>query len=69
MRTFTAMWTKSVEPLRRRGRHPATFSLRRAGNSLAHEQQPENNVQRIVLEMLGVTLSADARARALQLPA
>jgi (2R)-ethylmalonyl-CoA mutase len=28
------------------------------------EQQPENNVQRIVLEMLGVTLSADARARA-----
>ncbi len=33
------------------------------------EQQPENNVQRIVLEMLGVTLSADARARALQLPA
>ena len=33
------------------------------------EQQPENNVQRIVLEMLGVTLSADARARAVQLPA
>jgi ethylmalonyl-CoA mutase len=33
------------------------------------EQQPENNVQRIVLEMLGVTLSADARARAMQLPA
>jgi (2R)-ethylmalonyl-CoA mutase len=33
------------------------------------EQQPENNVQRIVLEMLGVTLSADARARAIQLPA
>jgi (2R)-ethylmalonyl-CoA mutase len=33
------------------------------------EQQPENNVQRIVLEMLGLTLSADARARAIQLPA
>ena len=33
------------------------------------EQQPENNVQRIVLEMLGVTLSADTRARAIQLPA
>jgi (2R)-ethylmalonyl-CoA mutase len=33
------------------------------------EAQPENNVQRIVLEMLGVTLSRDARARALQLPA
>jgi (2R)-ethylmalonyl-CoA mutase len=33
------------------------------------EQQPENNVQRIVLEMLGVTLSADARARSIQLPA
>lgn len=33
------------------------------------ESQPENNVQRIVLEMLGVTLSRDARARAVQLPA
>ncbi len=33
------------------------------------EAQPENNVQRIVLEMLGVTLSKNARARALQLPA
>ena len=32
------------------------------------EEQPENNVQRIVLEMLGVTLSKDARARAVQLP-
>jgi (2R)-ethylmalonyl-CoA mutase len=31
--------------------------------------QPENNVQRIVLEMLAVTLSRDARARAVQLPA
>lgn len=33
------------------------------------EQQPENNIIRIVLEALGVTLSKDARARALQLPA
>jgi ethylmalonyl-CoA mutase len=33
------------------------------------EAQPENNVQRIVLEMLGVTLSKGARARAVQLPA
>jgi (2R)-ethylmalonyl-CoA mutase len=33
------------------------------------EAQPENNVQRIVLETLGVTLSKDARARAIQLPA
>ncbi|MDX6287019.1 MAG: ethylmalonyl-CoA mutase [Frankiales bacterium] len=33
------------------------------------EAQPENNIQRIVLEMLGVTLSKNARARAIQLPA
>jgi (2R)-ethylmalonyl-CoA mutase len=33
------------------------------------EAQPENNVPRIVLETLGVTLSRDARARAIQLPA
>ena len=33
------------------------------------EPQPENNVQRIVLEMLGVTLGRNARARAVQLPA
>ena len=33
------------------------------------ESQPENNVQRIVLEALAVTLGRDARARALQLPA
>ncbi|MET0628853.1 MAG: methylmalonyl-CoA mutase family protein, partial [Acidimicrobiia bacterium] len=33
------------------------------------EAQPENNVQRIVLETLGVTLSRDARARSIQLPA
>ncbi|UCH76158.1 MAG: protein meaA [Rhodospirillales bacterium] len=33
------------------------------------EQQPENNVYRILLEMLGVVLSKNARARAIQLPA
>ncbi len=33
------------------------------------ESQPENNVQRIVLEALGVTLGRNARARAIQLPA
>src|SRR5216110_2415926 len=33
------------------------------------ESQPENNIQRIVLEALAVTLSRDARARAIQLPA
>lgn len=33
------------------------------------ESQPENNIARILLEMLGVTLSKDARARAVQLPA
>src|SRR5207253_7002473 len=33
------------------------------------EAQPENNIARIVLEMLAVTLSRDARARAIQLPA
>ncbi len=33
------------------------------------EAQPENNIQRIVLEMLAVTLSRNARARAVQLPA
>ncbi len=33
------------------------------------EQQPENNVYRVLLEMLAVTLSRDARARAVQLPA
>jgi len=33
------------------------------------ESQPENNVQRIVMEMLAVTLGRDARARAVQLPA
>ncbi len=71
MRTFTAMW----DEICRTRYHVEDSSLRRFRygvqvNSLGlTEQQPENNVQRIVLEMLGVTLSADARARAIQLPA
>ena len=71
MRTFTAMWDEICRT--RYGVDDPSFRRFRYGvqvNSLGlTEQQPENNVQRIVLEMLGVTLSADARARALQLPA
>jgi (2R)-ethylmalonyl-CoA mutase len=71
MRTFTAMWDEICrarygveDPSLRRFRYGVQV------NSLGlTEQQPENNVQRIVLEVLGVTLSADARARAIQLPA
>ncbi|HUX04015.1 MAG TPA: protein meaA [Acidimicrobiales bacterium] len=71
MRTFTAMWDEICRT--RYGVDDPTMRRFRYGvqvNSLGlTEQQPENNVQRIVLEMLGVTLSADARARAIQLPA
>ncbi len=71
MRTFTAMWDELCRT--RYAVEDASLRRFRYGvqvNSLGlTEQQPENNVQRIVLEMLGVTLSADARARALQLPA
>ena len=71
MRAFTRMWDRicreryGVEDLKlRRFRYGVQV------NSLGlTEQQPENNVQRIVLETLGVTLSRDARARAMQLPA
>ena len=70
MRAFTQMWDDICrerygvddEKLRR-------FRYGMQVNSLGlTEEQPENNVQRIVLEMLGVTLSKDARARAIQLP-
>ena len=70
MRAFTQMWDRicrerygvTDEKLRR-------FRYGVQVNSLGlTEAQPENNVQRIVLEMLGVTLSRDARARAIQLP-
>lgn len=71
MRTFVQMWEIITrdrygveDPKQRRFRYGVQV------NSLGlTETQPENNVQRIVLEMLGVTLSRDARARAIQLPA
>ncbi len=71
MRAFTELWDRLLTD--RYGITDARAKRFRYGvqvNSLGlTESQPENNVQRIVLEMLGVTLSADARARSLQLPA
>ncbi|MFR9675528.1 protein meaA [Streptomyces sp. TR06-5] len=71
MRAFTELWDRITrerygieDPKQRRFRYGVQV------NSLGlTEAQPENNVQRIVLEMLAVTLSKDARARAVQLPA
>src|SRR5687767_4599643 len=71
MRAFTQLWDELLlerygvqDPKHRRFRYGVQV------NSLGlTEAQPENNVQRIVLEMLAVTLSKDARARAVQLPA
>jgi ethylmalonyl-CoA mutase len=71
MRAFVQLWDELTrerygveDPAQRRFRYGVQV------NSLGlTEAQPENNVQRIVLEMLGVTLSKDARARAVQLPA
>ncbi|HVE93943.1 MAG TPA: methylmalonyl-CoA mutase family protein [Acidimicrobiales bacterium] len=71
MRAFNVMWDRIcaerygvTDPKMRRFRYAVQV------NSLGlTEAQPENNVQRIVLEMLGVTLSRDARARSIQLPA
>ena len=71
MRAFGEMWEEITrdrygvkDPKMRRFRYGVQV------NSLGlTEAQPENNVQRIVLEMLGVTLSKKARARAVQLPA
>ena len=70
MRAFTRLWDRIclerygvTDPKLRRFRYGMQV------NSLGlTEAQPENNVQRVVLEMLGVTLSKDARARAIQLP-
>ncbi|MFE5583766.1 protein meaA [Kitasatospora sp. NPDC056531] len=71
MRAFARLWEKVT--LERYGITDAKQRRFRYGvqvNSLGlTEAQPENNVQRIVLEMLAVTLSKDARARAVQLPA
>src|SRR5450759_1432096 len=71
MRAFTQLWDELTrdrygvtDPKQRRFRYGVQV------NSLGlTEAQPENNIQRIVLEMLGVTLSKDVRARAVQLPA
>ncbi|UIJ63776.1 protein meaA [Amycolatopsis acidiphila] len=71
MRAFTRLWDELTrdrygvqDPKARRLRYGVQV------NSLGlTEAQPENNVQRIVLEMLAVSLSRDARARAIQLPA
>jgi (2R)-ethylmalonyl-CoA mutase len=71
MRAFGQLWDSLTlerygvqDPKQRRFRYGVQV------NSLGlTEAQPENNVQRIVLEMLAVTLSRDARARAVQLPA
>lgn len=71
MRAFVQLWDEIT--LARYGVVNAKQRRFRYGvqvNSLGlTEAQPENNVQRIVLEMLAVTLSKDARARAIQLPA
>jgi (2R)-ethylmalonyl-CoA mutase len=71
MRAFTELWDEML-----RDRYGITDEkLRRFRygvqvNSLGlTESQPENNVYRILIEMLGVTLSKKARARAIQLPA
>lgn len=71
MRAFVELWDEITRE--RYGVTDAKMRRFRYGvqvNSLGlTEAQPENNVQRIVLEMLGVTLSKNARARAVQLPA
>jgi (2R)-ethylmalonyl-CoA mutase len=71
MRAFTELWDRICRE--RYGVEEAAYRRFRYGvqvNSLGlTEQQPENNVYRILLEMLAVVLSKDARARAVQLPA
>jgi ethylmalonyl-CoA mutase len=71
MRAFAELWDEITAE--RYGVNDAKQRLFRYGvqvNSLGlTEQQPENNVTRILIEMLAVTLSKSARARAVQLPA
>ncbi|GIT91270.1 protein meaA [Jannaschia pagri] len=71
MRAFVELWDEICTE--RYGVEDPKFRRFRYGvqvNSLGlTEQQPENNVYRILLEMLAVTLSKTARARAVQLPA
>lgn len=71
MRAFGELWDEITRD--RYGVKTAKYRVFRYGvqvNSLGlTEQQPENNAWRILLETLGVTLSRNARCRALQLPA
>ncbi|MBI3433645.1 MAG: protein meaA [Proteobacteria bacterium] len=71
MRAFAELWDEITRA--RYGVEDARQRLFRYGvqvNSLGlTEQQPENNIARILIEMLAVTLSRGARARAVQLPA
>ncbi len=71
VRAFTELWDEITRE--RYGVRDPKHRLFRYGvqvNSLGlTEQQPENNIARILIEMLAVTLSKDARARAVQLPA
>jgi (2R)-ethylmalonyl-CoA mutase len=71
MRAFVDLWDEILS--QRYGVEDSKFRRFRYGvqvNSLGlTEQQPENNVYRILIEMLAVTLSKNARARAVQLPA
>ena len=71
MRAFVDLWDEILS--QRYGVEDPKFRRFRYGvqvNSLGlTEQQPENNVYRILIEMLAVTLSKNARARAVQLPA
>lgn len=71
MRAFAELWDEICET--RYGVTDPKYRRFRYGvqvNSLGlTEQQPENNVYRILIEMLAVTLSKNARARAVQLPA
>ncbi len=71
MRAFVELWDEITRD--RYGVEDPKFRRFRYGvqvNSLGlTEQQPENNVYRILIEMLAVTLSKNARARAVQLPA
>jgi (2R)-ethylmalonyl-CoA mutase len=71
MRAFAELWDEITAE--RYGVNDPKQRLFRYGvqvNSLGlTEQQPENNVSRILIEMLAVTLSKSARARAVQLPA
>jgi (2R)-ethylmalonyl-CoA mutase len=71
MRAFVALWDEiTTERYGVKDEKMRRFRYGVQVNSLGlTEAQPENNVQRIVLEMLGVTLSKNARARAVQLPA